>query len=103
LKQTRESRLDVKVGDLVEYRPPFTWRPSEFPQGIVIAESFATVKKHHRIRVMWLGDIPIQASSLATSENKRVTTWVNPKHFFTINRAEDKENEMDEESFTSQT
>ena len=103
LKHASEANNIVKVGDLVEYRPPYTWRHSEFPKGIVIAESFATVKQHHRIRVMWLGDLPIQASSLATSENKQFTTWVNPKHFFTINRAEGKENEMDEESFASQT
>ena len=73
-----------------------------FAKGIVIAESFATLKQHHRIRVMWLGDLPIQAKALATSKNKRVTTWVNPKYFFVISRPEDKENEMDEESFTSQ-
>ena len=79
-----------------------TWRPDSFAKGIVIAESFATLKQHHRIRVMWLGDLPIQAKALATSENKRVTTWVNPKYFFVISRAEDKENEMAEESFASQ-
>ena len=103
MKQNDKSACQlIKTGDLVEYRPPMTWRPDSFAKGIVIAESFATLKQHHRIRVMWLGDLPIQAKALATSENKRVTTWVNPKYFFVISRAEDKENEMAEESFASQ-
>ena len=103
LKQNDKSAYQlIKIGDLVEYRPPNTLRPDSLAKGIVIAESFATLKQHHRIRVMWLGDLPIQANALATSENKRVTTWVNPKHFVTISRSKDIENELVKESSTSQ-
>ncbi len=86
MKQEGDIDKLIEIGDLVEYRPPFSWDSDKIARGIVIAESFATIKKHHRIRVMWLGDLPIQSNALATSENKRVTTWVNPKHFIAISK-----------------
>ena len=65
-------------GELVRYRG---WLKTEGPLGIVVDESSAESKHHHRIRVLWTGEeVPIQASVLSV-DGARITTWVSPEHF----------------------
>ena len=74
----------MKVGDLVKYRG---WSKSAYsePLGIIVDESCSGSNYHRRIRVMWVGEkVPVQAEVLSTG-GKRITTWVNPKHFEIIN------------------
>ena len=76
----------MKVGDLVKYRG---WsKNSQLPEplALVIEQVHADSSFHHRIRVMWLGeDVPLQAQVLSVTPPKRVSTWINPKHFEVVN------------------
>ena len=90
MRLTGDSNSIVKVGDLVEYKPNVKLFKGEHPVGIVIAENFQTVKQHHRIRVMWLGELSTQSQILSVSENKRITTWINSKHFKVINKTDNE-------------
>ena len=83
----------MKIGDLVRYRGWF--RNSNIakhisgpdPIGIVVEQTSADDEFHHRVRVMWVGEaLPLQAKALSTGE-KRITTWVHPKHFEVINES----------------
>ena len=68
----------MKIGDLVRYNG---WKNTQGPLGLVVEEASSDSNFHHRIRVMWLGDpLPVQAKVLST-DGKRITSWVSPKHF----------------------
>ena len=83
----------MNVGDMVRYRGWFqnsdTARhfSGADPVGLVIEQVSEDDDFHHRIRVMWIGEkLPVQARALSTN-GKRVTTWVHPKHFEVINES----------------
>ena len=44
---------------------------------------------HKRIRVMWVGKIPLQAKVLSTNGG-RITTWLKPKHFEVLSEAHEE-------------
>ena len=71
----------MNVGDLVRYRG---WDKlySMPPLALVIEVRRADLHHHCRIRVMWMGDqVPIQAQVLSVGEPKRISAWIQPKHF----------------------
>ena len=69
----------MKKGDLVRY---CGWSKNLelSPMALVVAVKFPESDFHKRIRVMWVGDIPIQARVIST-KGSQISTWCAPKHF----------------------